>query len=178
VSIDRPTPWWVSLWIKLALLVGWCYAATWLMGWVGLLSAGVCGMAIILPRYILDGSSGFFGWAKERVWHEWDGEYLNYNGIHLRAWRITGDLWLSARDLAVALGIEPFDAKRLARLLPLGTFEADEKGRDLLVNEEGIRAWVAPMDGRDSLKFRLWLERNVLALEAERRRRRTMDPKE
>jgi hypothetical protein len=125
-----------------------------------------------LPRYVIDGIAGYARWTKVRVYEEWEGEYLEFDHYHLRAWRHDGVLWLLAKDIATAMGLENFNQESLARRLPADCIDRFGRGKDLVLNDDGLRAWLDPMESKRTTALRLWLERNVLLQEANRRRLR------
>ncbi|MBV1775546.1 hypothetical protein KSF73_07425 [Burkholderiaceae bacterium DAT-1] len=117
----------------------------------------------------------FLYWCKRQRYAEWEGEYLEFECLQLRAWRHGGELWLAADDIAKVVDGGTANPRRLQATLPEGSWCLFQPARGIVINEAGLRAWLAPRTSDSARRLRVWLERNVFFFEA-RRLQQSPDP--
>ena len=160
-------PNWALLLVRLVLSVSLSVAMTWI-GWklgqkpwalvAFLASVPVMGIAIARP--LVELSHEGLSWMSQHPLKEWEGDYYEFAGVHVRVYELDGSLWFGAADVINAVGIQASPTLMLSqnvrgcRKLPGAgliclTAEAAEK----LVLEHS-----APEGGR----FVNWMKREVV----------------
>jgi hypothetical protein len=163
---------------------GWFLWMTWAVIGIGLLgedrSGGGFALGLVLsaPFWILWALWPLYrgwGWLARRAshsrWRDWDGSYYEFDGRQVRVLADGDALWFAADDVFDALGLagRQRDPER-GRLVAGRDGLAQHPDSGLLVfSEAGLRAWLERRTDPDALKFRRWIELQVI--EPHRRRR-------
>lgn len=159
--------------LPIALRLLACSAATYL-AWraIGLVGVVVCAplFAVALARPILDLFGGSFRLTRALAWRDVDGRHFEHRG---KAIDIVEDPaqqpWLRLSHVRRIITGLPSD-QALARLYPQGV-QALEASAPLRIRAEALAQYLEKATDPASLKFRLWLEREV-AFPARQRRQR------
>lgn len=163
---------------------GWFLWATWAIVGTGLLGENRAGSGVALglvlsaPFWALwafwplyRGWALWVRWAPHSRWRDWHGSYYEFDGRQIRVLFDDDALWFAAEDVFDALRIEgrQRDPER-GRLVAGRDGLAQRPDSGLLVfSEAGLRAWLERRTDADALKFRRWVEAQVI--EPYRRRR-------
>lgn len=141
--------------------------------WGTLVGGGVLALVIVgLPRLAIKGASAWKARMRENIWAEREGRHHSVGGVHLRIEHDHRHSWIDGAGLQRALGTHDADEVLAARLA--GRWRRDAKG-ELMLRVDAVVAHLAQrperMDPR-VVRLRLYLEREVLFPEAQRRSRR------
>ena len=162
-------PNWVLLLVRLGLSSALCAVITW-VGWklgekpwaliAFVFSSPAIGVAIARPLVELfhDG----VGWLWAQPLHEWQGNYYEFGGVHVRVFEDDGALWFVARDVVKATGIRAnADMFHEGRIIP------EVSLRCLSIAE--VETLLATHHGHESGRFVLWAQREVITPWARKR---------
>ncbi len=161
-------PNWALLLIRLALGVTLSVAMTWI-GWklgqkpwaliAFVVSVPAIGIAIARPLVELTHEG--FSWLAQHPLKEWEGNYYEFAGVHIRVYELDGRLWFGAPDVIKALGIQASPALMLSQNVR-GCSKLSGTGIACLTAEaaETLVLAHAPQDGA---RFVNWMKRDVVA---------------
>jgi hypothetical protein len=109
-------------------------------------------------------------WSRHSRWRTWHGNHFEFDGHQVRVLFEQGRIWIAADDVFDALGLHgrQRDPER-GRLVAGRDGLAVRRDSGLLVfSEAGLAAWLERRSDPDALKFKRWVERQVI--EPQRRR--------
>ena len=160
-------PNWALLLIRLALGVTLSVAMTWI-GWKlgqkpGALVAfviSVPAIGIAIARPLVELTHEGFSWLAQHPLKEWEGNYYEFGGVHVRVYEFDGRLWFAAADVIKAVDLQA-SPKMLMTTNPRGCREIPGTGMVCLTTEaveELLLAHAPPEGGR----FIHWMKREVL----------------
>jgi hypothetical protein len=139
---------------------------------IGLLGAavlframGIIGILLALPlvawgasRVFVDMTHGAVARIGDGHLEEWEGNYYEFAGIHVRVYEVDGRLWFVAADVIKALNIEA-NARLLASAKP-----REIAGTGLSAfSAEAAEAFVLAHAPQDAARFVNWMKRDVVA---------------
>jgi hypothetical protein len=141
--------------------------------WGTLVGGVILALVVVgLPRLAIRGISAWKARIRENLWAEREGRHHSVAGVHLRIEHDHRHSWVDGAGLQRAIGTHDPDDVLAARLS--GRWRRDEKG-ELMLRVDAVVANLAQrperMDPR-VVRVRLYLEREVLFPEAQRRARR------
>lgn len=139
---------------------GWREGNGWSGGATMMFAAVFCGLVLSLLMA---------QWRRfRRELEDADGEFYEYEGQRLRVVFDAQDaLWLSARDLAAALGKAPNEVSRM--LLGFTSEEMQTDEREPWLSEAGVIRLLSRRSGRDIAKLERFLIGEIFATHAKRR---------
>lgn len=134
------------------------------LAWKGM---GMIGFLLTLPllawfasRLIVHGSSGAVGWMNRKAAAEWHGVYYAFNDVQIRIYEDEGTLWFVAADVLKALGMKDVADSFLARFPDEARVMPGSKLTAL--DPRGVEKLLGKRDDRDSVRFLLWMRREVV----------------
>lgn len=160
------------------LWLGWAVVGTGLLGEDRGGSGFALGVVLSAPFWVLwllwplyRGWAFWLRRARHSRWQGWQGNYYEFDGQQIRVLAEGDALWFAADDVFDALRLEgrQRDPER-SRLVAGRDGLAERADSGLLVfSEPGLRAWLERRTDPDALKFKRWVELQVI--EPYRRRR-------
>lgn len=151
-----------------------CCAATWLVWrWIGVASLVVCAplFGVALARPVLELAENTTLLARRLGYRRINGRYFQHHGSSLDIEEDEqGYRWLSTSDVRKVVTGLPNDAV-LARLYP-GDVQQGPSADVPRMKAEALNTCLDRATGADTLKFRLWLQREVILPAHLRRQRR------
>lgn len=121
-----------------------------------------------LARPIIEGLPAMLRWAAHLHLRAWEGRYYEFDGQQVRVVSIRDTLWFAEQDVVVILGWAPETVRR-----KLGRNDYGPLGEGRLMGfPEHALGRLLDGDARpQALRFRLWMEREVIFPHRERLRR-------
>lgn len=156
---------------------GWVFWFSWLaVGGallVGDIRGGVLGLGAVLAApfwglwalwALYRGARVLLRWLQESGWHEWNGQYYEFDGRQVRILFDGDDIWFAAADVFNSLNTprSARDPERVRQIVGRdGLMEAP--GSNLLsFSEKGLAAWLDRRTDRTASHFSRWVESQVV----------------
>jgi hypothetical protein len=159
---------WGALTCVLAL--GWLVfsgASRHALSWVAV--APMLALWLLWPLY--RGAGALWRWMHAAPHAAWNGAYYEFDGRQMRLLFDDDDVYVVADDVFAALDLRGHATDPARVRLIAGTEGLRElPGRNELVfSERGLNAWLERRSGQSAVRFRRWLEREVIAPHRRRR---------
>lgn len=141
--------------------------------WANVVFAVVLGVLVLgAPLFVLRGASAWRQRSRERLFAEVEGRHHAFNGVSLRIEQGATHTWIDGAGLQRVLGTRDSDDVLAARMP--GHSRRDDRGRLMLRVDAVVRHLAERPSRMDpvTIRFRTYLEREVLFPAAQRRARR------
>ena len=116
-------------------------------------STPIIGFAISRPLVELFHEG--LGWLSAQPLDQWQGNYYEFGGVHVRVFEDGGALWFAAKDVVTATGIRAH-----AETIEQGRVLPGVNLRCLSIAE--VETLLAMHQGHESGRFLLWAQREVV----------------
>jgi hypothetical protein len=161
----------MPLLLTIALRLAACFAVSYL----AYREVGPTTMMLTLPlwgaalaRPIIEGVPALLRWAGHLHLQAWEGRYYEFDGRQVRVVTIRDTLWFAEPDVVAILGWAP---ETLRRKLGRNEYGPLGEGRLMGFPEQALGRLLDGDASPQALRFRLWMEREVIFPHRERLRR-------
>ena len=149
-----------------AVAGGYLLVIAWVAHSFGATSASFAalGLSVVAVPLIIPGVLGvipaFFRWAGDRSMDRWQGCYYAFENRQIRIVEERARIWVVLADVVAVTQLRINDDELL--VLPRGSVALLEEFGERAVSDTGLLDLLSRRNYREAIKFRRWLERDVL----------------
>lgn len=130
---------------------------------------------VLLAKPILEAGGTWIHWAKRQPYAEWQGNYYEFAGTHIRIFEMGRELWVVDADLLRVIGEKP--TLMLESLYDVHDYDVINDTRFRGFSPAGVEKVLGKSTHVESKRMLMWFQREVYKQHARKQEMAKLDAK-